>query len=104
MRSRLLALLFSFLLLGMQQGAALHAVAHIGDGLDRPHEQTLLPPADDTSCAICALFAGGSNAIASGSADALQFAPASAASQVASSSPALSSPTWYLSRAPPSLL
>ena len=35
--------------------------------------QTLQLPADDTSCALCVLFAGGSNAIASGSADALRL-------------------------------
>ncbi len=104
MHSRILAFVFTFLLVGMQQGAQLHALAHLGDGFHRAHEPTLQLPADDTSCALCVLFAGGSNAIASGGADVPQFAPASALPQVATSSPAVSSPTWYLSRAPPALL
>ena len=64
MRSRILTLLFAFLLLGMQHDAQLHALTHFGDQLQRPHDQGLQLPVDETPCAICALFAGGSTAIA----------------------------------------
>jgi hypothetical protein len=104
MRSRLLALLFSFLLLGMHQGAQLHALAHLGSGLDRPHEQALQPPPDDTPCATCALLAGGSNAIAAAETGAEDFATIFAAPRAATPSRAASAPTYYLSRAPPTLL
>ena len=104
MHSRLLTLLFAFLLLGMQQEAQLHAIAHIGDQLQRPHDQGLQLPTDDTSCAVCALFAGGTTAAPTGSATIHEPAAGFAAPQGTTLSPAVAAPTYYLSRAPPSLL
>ena len=104
MRTRFVAWLFAFLLLGMQQGAQMHALSHTGSAFDRPQEQGLQLPVDDAPCAICALFAGGSNAIASGSAVPPGFAAASAAPRVTFSSLALHTPTYYQSRAPPTPL
>jgi len=103
-RGRLLAFLFAVLLLGMQHGAQLHALSHLRGILDRPQEQGLQLPADDTSCMLCALSAGGSNAIV---ADGPSVSGAAAATPVAwatISSPALSAPAYYSSRAPPTLL
>jgi hypothetical protein len=104
MRSRILTWLFAVLLLGMQQGAQLHALTHLGEELDRPHEQGLQLPADGTSCVVCALYAGGSGVLLSDGAEAPRITASFAAPQIAASSAATSSPTWYLSRAPPTLL
>ena len=103
-RARLLTWLFAVLLLGMQQGAQLHSLSHLGGLVDRPHDQALQVPASDTSCLICALSAGGSNAIASEAPSVPRVAAPSTAAWVIASSRATSSPTYYLSRAPPSSL
>jgi hypothetical protein len=101
MRYRFVTLLFAFLLLGMQHEANVHALAHFSDQLQRPHEQTAQLPTDDTTCAVCALFAGGASALApdgamlDGSAD--SFVPPIDAERSAAQSP----PAFYLSRAPP---
>lgn len=101
MHSRFVALLFAFLLLGMQHEANVHALAHFSDQLQRPHDQTAQLPTDDTTCAVCALFAGGASALATagatfaGSADG--FVPPIDAELSAAQSP----PAFYLSRAPP---
>ena len=104
MRPRLLALLFTFLLLGMQQEAQFHAITHLGGELQRPNEQGLQLPTGDTACAVCALFAGSSTAVPTDVVDAHETAAGFATPQVSTTSPAVSAPTYYLSRAPPSLL
>lgn len=104
MRPRLLALLFTFLLLGMQQEAQLHALAHIADQLQRPHDQGLQLPADETACATCALFAGGSAAIPGAGFVADETGTRFAAPPGAASPAAASTSTHYLSRAPPSFV
>ena len=104
MRPRLLALLFTFLLLGMQQEAQLHALAHIGEELHRPHDQGLQLPSAETPCAMCALFAGGSAAIPGDGCAADETAAGFAAPQGATSPAAASTSTHYLSRAPPSVV
>jgi hypothetical protein len=101
--SRLLALLFAFLLLGMQQEAQLHAISHIGGELQRPHDQGLQLPVD-APCAECALLAGGSTAAPADSASFHAFAAGFAAPRGTAPSPAFPAPTYYHSRAPPSLL
>ena len=101
MHSRFVALLFAFLLLGMQHGAYVHALAHFGDQVKRPHEQAAQLPTDDTTCAVCALFAGGASALPTdsatldGSVD--SFVPPIGAERSVAPSP----PAFYLSRAPP---
>ena len=101
MHSRLVTLLFALLLLAMQHQAQQHALAHFSNQLQRPHEQALQLPADDTTCAVCALFAGGASALPTdgamlaGSAD--SFVPPIDAERSAAQSP----PAFYLSRAPP---
>ena len=104
-RSRVLTWLFALLLLGMQERVQLHAISHLGGVLDRPQEQGLQLPANDASCLTCALSAGGSKAIAAADGPSvLMAATASAITWATVSSPALSAPAYYSSRAPPTLL
>ncbi len=105
MHSRLLTLVFALLLLGMQQGAQQHAIAHLGDTSSSARTTTGLQlPTDESACTVCALFASGSAAI---SVDGAQHhAPAAwhQAPRRAKPAPAVAILTGYLSRAPPSLL
>jgi hypothetical protein len=96
--------LFAVLLLGLQQATQLHAISHLAGLLDRPHEQGLQVPPSDPPCVLCALCAGGSNAIASEAAAVPSIAAPSTATWVTAAAPTTSSPTYYLSRAPPTLL
>jgi hypothetical protein len=101
MHSRFVTLLFALLLVAMQHQAQRHALAHFGDQLKRPHEQTAQLPTDDTTCAVCALFAGGASALASDGAT-LDASPDSFLAPIdAELSAAQSPPAFYLSRAPP---
>ena len=101
MHSRFVTLLFAFLLLGMQHEAHVHALAHFSGQLQQPHEQTAQLPTDDTTCAVCALFAGGASALTSAGAT-LDASPDSFVVPVdAGRSAAQSPPAFYLSRAPP---
>jgi hypothetical protein len=96
------ALLFAFLLVTMQQGAQSHALEHVGDWLQRPHDSGLQLPVGDAVCATCALFAGGTGAAPSGAAaDAATFADFIAPPRPATSA-TVDFPSAYLSRAPPS--
>jgi len=104
MHSRFLALLFAFLLLGMQQEAQLHAITHIGDQLQRSQDQGMQVPAGDSACAACALFAGGTAAIPTDGAGIHEAPVGFAVLQGTTPSPAVSALTYYLSRAPPLLL
>lgn len=105
MRRGFFTALLCLLLLGMQQEAQWHALGHFGDWLRGPHEQSLLLPQADEVCAICALFAGGANG-------APTTATATAAIATDYEAPrdhviavtALTSPSPYQSRAPPSFL
>jgi hypothetical protein len=104
MHRRIVAIVLVFLLLGMQQEAQWHALGHVGDALQQPHEQGLrLPQADDV-CAICALFAGGSTAATSSTAALPEPAAYHAGPRHAVSSRTAAAPSFYLSRAPPVLL
>ena len=104
MQTRILTWLFAFLLLGMQQGAQLHAISHLGEALQRPHEAGLQLPAVDAPCEQCALFAAGSAAIPGSSSGWHDLSSGVDAPRVATASPALAALNWYLSRAPPSSL
>jgi hypothetical protein len=103
-RARLLTWLFAVLLLGMQQATQVHALSHLGGLLDRPHEQGLQAAPSDTPCVVCSLCAGGLSAIVSHTPPDLSIAALSSVAWVIASSPTTSAPTYYLSRAPPTLL
>jgi hypothetical protein len=90
----------SLLLVGVQYGALLHALEHDGEALRHAQGQTFSVP-DDEVCAICVLFAGGANAVASDAACAALALGAEAKPQFAPTSIAASTPSWYSSRAPP---
>jgi len=101
-RRPLFVLILSLLLVGMQAGAQLHALEHDGERLARPHDAALLVPGADEVCAVCALFAGGANAIAGDNGEIEVRLPARerALPMPESLTPAFAS--YYQSRAPPS--
>ena len=94
------ALLLSLLLVGMQHEGFRHELTHFRIA---PAHQELSTPQADAPCAECALLAAGSAALTS---DAPVFA-ASSAAHVAilppPVAPAPTRPSFYRSRAPPSL-
>jgi hypothetical protein len=97
------ALLFSLLLLAMQYGAQVHALEHIGEALREPASHSI-GKIEDEACPLCALFAGGANAVA-------HEAPAPSIAPFSEDSPAKAhrlhapQPTrFYWSQAPPALL
>lgn len=102
MHSRLVTLLFALLLLGMQQHAQQHALAHFGEQLHRSHDQALQLPTDETPCTTCALYAGGSTALPTDGETLDAAADTFVAPLDVELSAALSPPAYYLSRAPPS--
>jgi hypothetical protein len=87
----------------MHQQAQWHALEHFGEWLNRPHDLgAQLPQADDV-CAVCALFAGGSTAATSSSAAVPTSVARQASPRHTPSSRTAEAPSFYLSRAPPSL-
>jgi hypothetical protein len=62
-RRPFVALLLGLLLVGMQYGSQLHALEHVKEALENAQHQSFTLPNDEV-CAICALFAGGANALA----------------------------------------
>jgi hypothetical protein len=102
MRSRhpFAALVLALLLVGMQYGSQLHALEHIEEALkNAPHQSFGLP--EDELCALCALFAGGANAL---TAEIDPDPPAFVSEEhrgYAPSSAARIAPRFYDSRAPP---
>jgi hypothetical protein len=95
-----LAVLLALLLAGMQQEALRHAISHFNLA---PVETQLSTAPSDAPCATCALFAGGSAALVSSA----PFAAAALIGGVyhwpAEVVPAVASPSFYRSRAPPAL-
>jgi hypothetical protein len=99
----LLALLLSLLLVGMQLQGRVHALEHVGEMLGHTSDHSLVLPAPD-ACAMCALFAGGANAIGCDEAEACLAIAADETAPCACISFAPAAPSYYSSRAPPSLL
>src|SRR5215470_5119809 len=102
-RRPLVALVLALLLVGMQYGAQLHALEHVGNALKHTPDHSLTTPGNEL-CAMCALFAGGASAL-SGKPNA-GFAAADVR-EITSPPPAslaARTPSYYSSRAPPSLL
>ena len=105
MRRRFLTAVLCVLLLGMQQEEQWHALVHVGEWLQGPHEQSLLLPQVNEVCAICALIAGGANtAPATTAAPAATGADYEAPRNHVIAIAARTSPSPYQSRAPPSFL
>ena len=100
----LIVLLFALLLLGMQHQVQVHALQHLGSVLHPKHDPGLQTQVVDASCVECALLAAGTSAIA-GSHDAVP-AVAIIAERLhfAIATRRLAAPSYYSSRAPPSLV
>jgi len=95
-------LVLSLLLVGMQLGGELHALTHFGEALKQTTDHSLVAPSDEP-CPICTLFAGGANA-AAGDVDVGALAGVVEANPFsAPASIATPAPSYYSSRAPPSL-
>ena len=62
-RNAAAALVLGLLLVGVQIGAQWHALGHFGEWMQRQHELGLQLPDNDETCATCALFASGANAV-----------------------------------------
>ena len=102
-RHSVVAVVLAVLLVGMQYGAQLHKLEHIEEALRHGQDQSLCLPGDEV-CAICALFAGGANALA----DEIDLdTPVFASEEHVSHAPLLTAratPHFYDSRAPPAFL
>jgi hypothetical protein len=103
-RRPIVAILLALLLVMMQQGAQLHALEHDNQRHQRAHETGLQAPVADASCAMCALFAGGTDAAP---VDGVGYSPPTedfSPPPLAITRAAVASPSPYQSRAPPSIL
>lgn len=102
-RHPLFALVLALLLVGMQYGAQLHALEHVGNALKHTPDHSFTVPGNEM-CVTCALFAGGASAL-SGEPHAGFVAPDARENTPPSyASVAAAAPSYYSSRAPPSLL
>jgi hypothetical protein len=95
-----LAVLLALLLVGMQQEALRHALSHFTPA---PAHAQLTAAPSDAPCAACALLAGGAAAINAPSTALAASAAAYVPDSPAEVAPALPPPSFYRSRAPPSL-
>jgi hypothetical protein len=103
LRNPFVALVLGLLVVGVQYGAQLHALEHV-DKTFRHADQSLSTAPTNEACAICALFAGGTNAVASEHGEKSFVITPAGNSQLAPASIATAAPSWYSSRAPPQLL
>ena len=88
----------------MQHEVQVHALQHLGSILHPAHEQGIQQPTVDASCLECSLLAGGSPGVAAEipGLPATDVGTSRVVGTVASRS--LAAPSYYSSRAPPSLL
>lgn len=97
------AIVLSLLLVGVQYGAQLHALEHVGEALRHAKHQSFSVP-DDEVCAICALFAGGANALSDHAEPAAAVFFGEEDPPYAPTPIAAATPRFYESRAPPGFL
>jgi len=97
-----LALLLSLLLVGLQLGASVHAIGHFGDALKHTPDHSYGVPQDEP-CPICTLFAGGTHAVAGDNDVATHAASSDGKVLLEPASIATPAPSYYSSRAPPTL-
>jgi len=96
-------LVLSLLLVGMQLASGLHALEHIREALNQTRDHSLSAPNDEV-CAMCALFAGSASAVTGNIDHGYDVLASDEASQSSPTSFAPAAPSYYQSRAPPSLL
>jgi hypothetical protein len=99
----LFTLILSVLLVGMQLASGLHALEHIREALSQTPDHSLSVPSDEV-CAMCALFAGSTSAAAGDIDRGCETLATDETPQSASVWIAATAPSYYQSRAPPSLL
>lgn len=99
MRRAFLALLLSFLLLGMQQAVAVHSFEHLGTS----REQGATVPHEGAPCDTCELLASGTNGIPTSIHWTAATATQPHAAPVAFASRPVAAPAGYSPRAPPVL-
>ena len=104
MQRRILTLIFAFLLLVMQQAERAHALGHVGEWFNAPHDRALQLPDPESQCGVCALFAGGSAVAIDSATPVLPPFVAFAMPTFAVASRSVAAPSYYASRAPPALL
>ena len=103
LRHPLFALLLGLLVATAQLGGVLHALTHAGNALTGSQHHSLSADTGE-ACSVCAAFAGGANLL-TGDAGALAALRTNAdVAIVASLTVAVEAPSYYHSRAPPSLL
>lgn len=93
----------SLLLVGVQHGALLHALEHDGEALRHAQGKSFSVP-DDEVCAICALFAGGANALSDHAEPAAAVFFGEEDPPYAPTPIVAAAPNFYESRAPPVFL
>jgi len=98
------ALLFALLLLGMQQQVQAHALQHLGNLLHARLDTGLQAPVADAPCLECALLAGGTSVAANSHAAVAAIADVGDRFHLTVAFRHLAAPSYYSSRAPPSLL
>ncbi len=81
-----------------------HELQHLGDQLQRHHQQGLQNPISDPPCLECSLLAGGSHAIPGSLASTPPDVVPAARIAMTFVSRSVIAGTYYSSRAPPSLL
>jgi hypothetical protein len=103
LRHPLFALLLGLLVASTQLGGMLHALSHAGGALaDSKHHS--LSTANTDVCATCASYAGGANVLSGDASAPSAPRPGNDVSTVAPSTVAAAAPSYYRSRAPPTLL
>jgi hypothetical protein len=99
-----LVVAFALLYISMQREVQVHELQHLGGILHPAQEQGFQAPAADATCLECSLLAGGASAMAAEfpALPLVMVATSRALGAIASRS--LAAPSYYSSRAPPSLL
>jgi hypothetical protein len=99
----LFTLVLSLLLVGSQLASGLHALQHVREALKQSPDHSLSVPGDEV-CAMCALFAGSASAVTGEIGCGYDALAADETPRFASVWIAQAAPSYYQSRAPPSLL
>jgi len=95
------AFLLGLLLVGGQIEAQWHALGHFGEWMHRPHEIGLQLPDSDDACAICALLAGGANAVSASASTAAAAPHGFIAPHEPVARATFAAASYYRTRAPP---
>jgi hypothetical protein len=98
---RLLSAMVVLLLLFMQQDANWHALRHDRQWFDHARDFGLHVPTVAKPCALCALLAGGANALTGAAAVPVRVAASMWLVSFAFQSQPAAQPSYYSSRAPP---